>query len=40
MNRMEAERPEREEAHAKHNQQFRERMDVIWARIKDVENNH
>src|SRR5262245_60620272 len=39
MNRMEAERPACEEAHAKHNQQFRERMAAIWASLEQIKNN-
>ena len=40
LNRIEAERPMREAEDAKHNQQFRERMDVIWARIESLGKAH
>lgn len=40
LNRMEAERPLRDQEHEEHNQRFRETMDEIWARIRRVEKIH
>jgi hypothetical protein len=40
LTRMEAERPVHEAEDAKHNQQFRERMNNIWAIIENVEQAH
>jgi hypothetical protein len=40
LTRMEAERPQREQEDARHNREFRETMDVIWARLEDVERGH
>ncbi len=37
LNRMEAERPLREQEDAEHNRRFRETMDDIWARIRRME---
>lgn len=40
LNRIEAERPKLEAEHTERNKRFRERMDVIWARVKSPEIAH